>query len=419
MRYSQLYTKTTKNVPADADSANARYLEQGGFIHREMAGVYSYLPLGLRVLRKIDNIIREEMNAIGGQEILMPALSPKENWMKTGRWDGLDVLFKLPAAGGKEYALGATHEEVVTPLVQDHVFSYKDLPMSVYQIQTKFRNELRAKSGILRGREFGMKDLYSFDKTEEELDEFYEKAKVAYTNVFKRVGFKPEDTYLTFASGGTFSKYSHEYQIAAGVGEDLIYTCDKCVVAVNKEIIEDQDSCPECGNKNLTEKNGIEVGNIFKLKTKYSEPFGFKFTDEDGTTKPVIMGCYGIGNTRLMGSLVEVFHDERGIIWPKNVSPYFVHLIVVKGDENAEKEAEKLYKDLEKEGIEVFFDDRDERPGAKFADADLMGMPLRLVVSKRTLESDSVEWKLRPEAEGENVPLKDVVKKVKALYKED
>jgi prolyl-tRNA synthetase len=416
MKYSQLFSKTTKTVAHDNDSANAKFLVQGGFIHQEAAGVYSYLPLGLKVLRNIEQIIREEMEKLGGQEINMSVLHPKENWVKTDRWDSMDVLFRLKGAGEKDYALGPTHEEIVTPLVQDYVFSYKDLPTAVFQIQTKFRNEPRAKSGVLRGREFSMKDLYSFHTDQEDLDRYYETVKKAYLRIFERLGFDPEATYVTYASGGAFSKYSHEYQVLSEVGEDHVFTCKKCRVAVNREILEDQSTCPECGNDKLEEERGIEVGNIFKLGTKFSDAFKFKFTDENGQQQPVIMGCYGIGPSRVMGSLVEVSHDDSGIIWPKSVTPYQVHLITLGNDEKALQEAQNLYDVLENAGISVLYDDRDERAGAKFADADLIGIPLRLVLSSRTMEDRTAEWKERAKSEAEKVDLNEVLKKVKEFY---
>ena len=416
MRYSNYFSKTSKTVSHDADSANARLLTQGGFIHQEIAGVYTYLPMGLRVLRKIEAVVREEMEAVGGQEILMPALTPKQAWEKTDRWDSLDILFRLEGAGNKEYALGATHEELVKPLARDYTFSYKDLPFAVFQIQNKFRNEPRAKSGLLRGREFSMKDLYSFHTSQEDLDAYYETIKIAYLRIYERLGFDPAVTYTTFASGGAFSRFSHEYQVLHSVGEDTIYTCEKCRLAVNKEIIDEQNSCPGCGNKDLQEKKGIEVGNIFKLGTRFSEAFNFKYTDEKGRQNPVIMGCYGIGPSRVMGALVEINHDEKGIIWPKQVTPFHIHLINLGTDEAIAKTCDILYKDLTGAGVEVLYDDRDKQTGVKLADADLIGIPVRLVVSKRTLEADSVEWKERNKKEAENVKLTEIEKKIKVYY---
>ncbi len=411
MRYSNLFGKTSKSVQADADSANAKLLTQGGFVAKQMAGVYNYLPLGLRVLAKIQNIIREEMNAVGGNEILMPAMTQEASYKQTGR-DKMDVLFHLQGRDEMELVLNPTHEEVVTPLVQKYAFSYRDLPIAVYQIQNKFRNEPRAKSGLLRGREFNMKDMYSFHVSQESLDEYYEKVKQAYFKIYTRLGIG-DITVLTYASGGVFSKYSHEFQTFAEVGEDTIYFCEKCKVAVNKEIIDDQKgACPECGNKKLQERQAIEVGNIFKLGDKFSKPFGFVFKDNDGKDKTVEMGCYGMGPSRIMGALVEVMHDNKGIKWPKSVAPYQVHLVSLGADENVKQESEKLYNELSAKGVEVLWDDRDAQAGAKLADADLIGIPTRLVVSKKTLAEDSVELKERNEDEAKMVKLSELMSRI-------
>lgn len=409
MKYSNLFGKTSKSVQADADSANAKLLTQGGFVAKQMAGVYSYLPLGLRVLTKIQNIIREEMNAAGGNEILMPAMTQESSYEQTGR-DKMDVLFHLQGRDESELVLNPTHEEVVTPLAQKYVFSYRDLPMAVYQIQNKFRNEPRAKSGLLRGREFNMKDMYSFHVSKENLDEYYEKVKEVYFKVYTRLGIG-DITVLTYASGGMFSKYSHEFQTFAEVGEDTIFYCEKCCVAVNKEIIDDQKgACPECGNKKLAERQAIEVGNIFKLADKFSKPFEFVFKDSDGKDKPVEMGCYGMGPSRIMGALVEVMHDEKGIIWPKEVAPYQIHLVSLGADDSVKQEAEKLYNRLLAKGVEVLWDDRDAQAGAKLADADLIGIPTRLVISKKTLAEDCVELKERSEKDAKMVKLAEVLR---------
>ena len=408
MRQSQLFTRTVKELPKDETSYNAQALIRAGFIDKSAAGVYSFLPFGWKVINKIENIIREEINAIGGQEINMPSLAPKENWQATGRWDSLDVLFKTTGSDEKEYALNPTHEEVVTPLAKKFISSYRELPLAVYQIQNKFRNEKRAKSGLLRGREFLMKDLYSFHATQEDLDEYYEKAIGAYNNIFRRVGLG-EKTYLTYASGGSFSKYSHEFQALTPAGEDIIYVCDDCKMAVNKEIIVDQNTCPKCGQKDLREERAVEAGNIFKLGTKYSEPFDLKYQDKDGEKKIVIMGCYGLGIGRLMGTIVEVCHDDKGIIWPENVAPFKVHLLSL----NENETAEKIYSDLVKQGIEVLYDDRELQAGEKFADADLIGCPYRLIVSRKTLALDSVELKSRSSATSELVKLADLIAKLK------
>lgn len=408
MRQSILFAKTIKNISEEEKSANAQLLTRAGYIDKLAAGVYTFLPLGLRVMKKIENIIREEMNAVGGQEILMPALQPKANWQTTGRWDGLDVLFKLKGEDNKEYALGATHEEVVVPLLAKHIFSYKDLPVSVYQIQTKFRNEKRAKSGILRGRQFLMKDLYSFHADEKDLDEYYEKVKEAYWKIFSRVGIK-DKTHFTFASGGTFSKYSHEFQTITDAGEDTIYVCRKCGSAVNKEVKDETPVCPECQGDDFEIQKAIEVGNIFKMKTRYSEPFNLKFKDADGSDKTVIMGCYGIGLDRLMGTAVEVSHDKNGIIWPENIAPFPAHLIALDAEnEAAKKSAENLYGSLLKADIEVLYDDRNLSAGMKFKDSDLMGLPLRMVISART--GDKIEIKERRGGEAKLVSLNEAIK---------
>ncbi|PIR13363.1 prolyl-tRNA synthetase [Candidatus Falkowbacteria bacterium CG11_big_fil_rev_8_21_14_0_20_39_10] len=410
MRQSQLFTKTTKTVPKDEVSLNAKLLIQAGFVDKLMAGVYIILPLGFRVFKKIENIIRQEMDLVGGQEMFMPSLHPKANWDKTGRWQNMDDLFKFKSYYSKiDVALGPTHEEVLSPTAKKYIASYKDLPFAAYHIQNKFRDEKRAKSGVLRGREFMMKDLYSFHADQKDLDKYYEQVKKAYFKIFNRCGIGKK-TYLTYASGGTFSKYSHEFQTLTEAGEDIIYICDKCRAAVNKEIMADQkNSCPECGNKDLREAKAVEVGNIFKLGTKFSKPFGLTYKDKTGKDQLVIMGCYGIGLQRLMGTIVEIMSDKNGIIWPEAVAPFKVHLISLRQN----KKADKIYKDLEKAGVEVLYDDREDvSPGAKFADADLIGCPYRLVVSEKTLAEDSVEVKLRDSDKIDLVKLGDIVDKI-------
>ena len=385
MRQSQLFTKTKRESPKDEESISARLLIRAGFIDKTIAGVYAFLPLGWRVFKKIENIIRKEMEALGGQEILMPSLQPKQNWDKTGRWETYDSLFKFTSFYSKiDYALGPTHEEIISPLLAKFIFSYKDLPKYVFQIQNKFRDEKRAKSGLLRGREFFMKDLYSFHKDEADLDKYYEKVKTTYQKIFKIVGLG-DLTYLTYASGGTFSKYSHEFQTITPAGEDIIYICDKCGIAINKEIISEQNACPVCGNKNLKEEKAIEVGNIFKLKTKYSAPFNLKYKDEKGIENDVIMGCYGMGLNRLIGAIVEIHHNEKGIIWPEVVAPFKAHLMLLNNELGIRNKADKIYESLQKAGVEVLYDDRKEATtGEKFNDADLIGIPYRLVISEKT-----------------------------------
>jgi prolyl-tRNA synthetase len=391
MRQSKYFLKTSKTSPSEDVSTNAKLLEQGGFVQKVMAGVYDFLPLGLKVLSRIENIVREEMNKIGS-EMFMPVLHPKENWQATGRWTGLDVLFKVKSQHGSEYALGPTHEEIITPAALSIISSYKDLPLAVYQIQTKFRDEPRAKAGLLRGKEFRMKDLYSFHINEDDLNKYYEEAAMpAYKKVFERLGL---NALYTEAAGGTFSKFSHEFQVETENGEDTIYICEKCGLAKNKEIYEPGVKCTACGESNYRETMASEVGNIFKLKDKYSSAFNLQFTDADGSKKPVLMGCYGIGTSRLMGVLVEKFNDDKGIIWPESVAPFKIHLLALKG---AEKAADEVYQTLLNQGIEVLYDDRDTSPGVKFADADLIGIPYRVVVSPKTLEKQSVEVKRRAE----------------------
>ncbi len=402
MKQLNYFLKTSKTKPAEDVSINALLLEQAGFVQKVMAGVYSYLPLGWRVLSKIEAIVREEMNNAGGQEVFMPSLQPKENWVTTGRWSGLDILFKLKSQHGYEYALGPTHEEIVTPLALSVISSYKDLPIAVYQLQTKFRDEARAKSGLLRGREFRMKDLYSFHATSEDLAKYYETVMVpAYQNTFKRLGL---DAIYTEASGGTFSKFSHEFQVEIENGEDTIYICKKCGLAKNKEIFEPNMTCTQCGGSEFREAKASEVGNIFKLETKYSAAFNLNYTDQEGKQQPVIMGCYGIGTTRLMGVIVEKFHDDKGIIWPQAVAPFQVHLLALNIEKSEIRQAaEGVYNDLLAAGVEVLYDDREASAGAKFADSDLIGIPFRLVISGKTLEQGSVEVKKRSETESKLV----------------
>ncbi len=399
MLQSKLFTKTRKEIPADEVSKNAQFLIKAGFVDKLQAGVYTYLPLGFRVLKKIENIIREEMNKAGGEELLMPALQPKENWETTGRWSTMDDLYKIKDSSGRENALGPTHEEIVVPLAKQFISSYKHLPLAVYQIQTKFRMELRAKSGILRGREFLMKDLYSFHRDEADLARYYEIMKASYKTIFNRVGIGGE-TYLTFASGGSFSKYSHEFQTVAAEGEDTIHICDKCRLAINDGIFGEQKVCPQCGNSHLRKEKAVEVGNIFELKTKYSKPFDFCYKDEKGEKKDVIMGCYGIGLGRLMGTVVEVLSDEKGLVWPDAIAPFSVHLIEISDAAKVvREEAKNFYDCLMDAGVEVLYDDRpDKSAGEKFADADLLGIPFRVVISEKSLKQGGVEVKRRDAA---------------------
>lgn len=408
MKYSQLFTKTQKFAPSDEVAKNAQLLIRGGYIHKGMAGVYDMLPLGLRVLEKIEGIVREEMNAIGGQELHLASLQSPDPWSKTNRWEH-PIWFKTKLEGGADLGLGFTHEEPLTRLMTEHVHSYKDLPQYVYQFQTKFRNEARAKSGILRGREFLMKDLYSFSRSEEEHNDFYERAKAAYFKVFERVGLG-ENTFITFASGGVFSKYSHEFQTLSDAGEDTIYLDRKKKIAINKEVLND-DTISELGlvRDELEEVKAIEVGNIFSLGTRFSEPLELFFETEKGERKPVIMGSYGIGIGRIMGTVVEAHADDRGIVWPASIAPFQVHLVHL-GD--TAPDTEGVYKQLSDAGIEVFWDDREKQAGEKFADADLLGMPHRVVVSEKTLAQNAVELGRRDTGEVELVPIEDIIAKL-------
>lgn len=395
MRQSNLFSKTRYDAPKDEVSKNASLLIRGGFIHKEMAGVYSLLPLGLRVIEKLTKIVREEMESLGGQEISMTALQGKEIWEKTDRFDDkkVDNWFKTTLKNGTELGLAFTHEEPITELLKDHVKSYRDLPFSVFQFQTKFRNETRAKSGILRTREFLMKDLYSFSKDREEHDSFYEKAKIAYTNIFKRAGVG-DKTFLTVASGGAFSsEFSHEYQTETSAGEDLIYYDKEKNIAVNKEVLNDETLKSFGLNKSkLEEKKSVEVGNIYSLGDFYSTPLGLVYSDEKGEKKPVFMGSYGIGIPRLMGAIAEVYGSDSGIVWPKEVAPFDIHIIFATLENKELLEfGDTLYKDLKEKGFDVLLDDRDARAGEKFNDADLIGIPKRIVLGQKNFENGEIE----------------------------
>lgn len=405
MFQSRLFAKTRREDPKDEVSKNAKLLVRGGFIHKEIAGAYSFLPLGLRVLNKIKKIIREEMNALGAVELELTALQNSALYEKTDRWgdDKVDVWFKTKLQAGGELGLGFTHEEAITELLKEHVGSYKDLPIAVYQIQNKFRNEARAKSGLLRGREFLMKDLYSFHTSEEDLDDFYDKVEGAYERIYERLGLG-ESTYVTFASGGSFSKYSHEFQTLCEAGEDLVYLSREKKIAINKEVL-NEETLSELGLKetDLEERKAIEVGNIFKLGTKFSQPLGLVFKDKNGEMKPVIMGCYGIGLSRLLGTIVEVKADDKGLVWPRSVAPFDIHLLIlgkntvvpIQAGENLDNSvvttALELYQGLKESGSDVLCDDRELSVGEKLADADLLGLPYRLVVSDRTLKEGKFE----------------------------
>ncbi len=422
MRQSRLFGKTLREDPKDEVSANARLLERGGFVYKTMAGAYDYLPLGFRVLSKVNAVIREEMDAIGGQELLLSALQPKERWVKSGRWESLGaIMYQFKDHSDRQIGLAPTHEEPIAEIATRSIFSYRDLPLFVYQIQTKYRDEPRAKSGLMRGREFLMKDLYSFHRDELDLNGFYEKADQAYRKIFKRLGL---DFYVAEASGGTFTKeYTHEYQVLAEAGEDHIVYCSSCRYSQNQEITKMRmgTKCPKCSRGTVQAGKAIEVGNIFKLGAKFAKAFGLYYADERGEKKPVVMGSYGIGPGRLMATIVEVNHDDRGVVWPEVVAPFRAHLIELSQKPapsrvegfKVKSSAEALYKKLLAKGVEVLYDDRDEKTaGEKFADADLIGIPWRVVVSDRSLEKKGVEVKSRSEEKGKVVSVERLLKMV-------
>lgn len=419
MRYSKLFGKTIKEAPKDEVSANAKLLLRGGFIDKLMAGSYTLLHLGRKVEQKIEQIIREEMNATGAEEILMPLLHPKEVWNETGRWDlAREVMYQFKK-NDKEYALSFTHEEIVMDLVRKHVSSYKDLPVKIYHFSTKFRDEKRAKSGILRGREFLMKDLYSVHVSEEDMMKYYQEVIETYKKVFKRMGL---EAILTQAGGGVFTKNNtHEFQVIADSGEDEIIYCPGGDFSANADIssVREGKEC-DLGHGPLKRTKTIEVGNIFPLGTYYAEKMGALFTDREGQKKPVWFASYGIGLTRAVGAIVEVHHDEKGIVWPEAVAPYSVHLVTINNQQlTVNKRAEEVYARLQKEGIEVLYDDRKNvTAGEKFADSDLIGIPIRLVVSEKTLRrssgqaGDKVELKKRDQEKTELLSVEETIKRL-------
>ena len=407
MRQSQLFTKTERNAPKDEATVNAQLLARAGFVSKLMAGVYSYLPLGLRVLNNIENIVREEMDAAGGQEISMPMIHPKSIWATTGGWDKIDVLFKIKSRTEKEYALGQSEEEVVTPLVMRYTNNYKDLPKAVYQINWKFRDELRSKSGLMRGVEFLMKDMYSFHETQEDFERFYAEMKKAYLKIYTRLGLTAK---VTEGSGGAFSeKISYEFMVLTDAGEDDILYCNACDFCVNLEIAKEKEGerCTRCNKGTIAKARASEVGNVFDLGQKFTKAFDLTFNGRDGKKQYATMGCFGLGISRVMGVIVEKYHDERGIIWPESVAPFAVHLLAL-GD----ADGKKTYETLQKAGIKVLYDDREMSAGEKFAEADLMGIPWRIVVSPK-LDDGTVEIKKRTEKEPRIVDMKEVLNLIK------
>ncbi len=398
MRTSQLFTKTRKEAPADETAKNAQLLIRAGYVHKEMAGVYVFMPLGLRVLENIKQIVREEMDNVGGQEVQMTVLQPKELFEKTDRWDDkkVDNWFKTKLVNGTELGMGLTHEEPIVDMLSDYISSYKDLPVLAYQIQTKFRNELRAQAGLLRGREFVMKDMYSFARTQEEHEQIYEKVAEAYHKVYERLGIG-DITYRTYADGGIFTqRFSDEFQMLSEIGEDTIYIDTSRKIAVNKEVIDDERLKNIDVNKaDLKEHKAIEVGNIFPLESKYTDALNVFYTDADGSQQKIIAGCYGIGVSRLVGALAEHFADDKGLVWPENIAPFKAVLCTLNPDEAVVGAADALYAALEEQGVSIMYDDRDVRAGEKLADADLLGIPHRIVISPKTLERNQYEYKHR------------------------
>jgi prolyl-tRNA synthetase len=406
MRQSHLFTKTQKEAPSDELARNAQLLIRAGYIHKEMAGAYQLLPLGLMVVQNIKQIVREEMSDWGSNEMIATNLQPKEVWERTGRWDDevVDVWFKSQLQAGGEVGLAWSHEEPLANMMKNHVSSYKDLPRAIYQFQNKLRNEVRAKSGIMRGREFIMKDAYTFCATEEQHDDFYERCKTAYMKCFERMGVG-DDTYITFAAGGAFTAFSHEFQTVCEAGEDITYICKEKGVAINEEVLEQADLA-ELGvtRDELIATTTAEVGNIFNFGRTKAEEVGLYFKDEAGERVPVWMGSYGIGVTRMMGVLVEKFADDKGIVWPESVAPYQVHLVGLNADDGAVKDwTDGMYTALKSRGVQVLYDDRDTRPGEKFADSDLLGMPYRVVMSKKGKETGTFEVVTRATGEVRNL----------------
>ena len=410
MRVTKLFTKTLKDAPADEVAKNAQLLIRAGYVHKEMAGVYAYAPLGLRVLEKIKQIVREEMDRVGGQEVMMTTLQPRDIWEKTNRWDDkiVDNWFKTKLANGTELGVGLTHEEPIVDMLAPYISSYKDYPVAVYQIQNKFRNELRAKSGLLRGREFVMKDLYTFARTQEEHSQLYEQYADAYARVYDRLGIG-DITYRTAADGGYFTdKFSDEFQTLSEVGEDTIYVDEAKKLAINEEVLTDEN-LEKLGlsRENLVKKSSVEVGNIFPLESKYTDALDVYYTDENGKKQSIVMGCYGIGISRVMGVLAEYFSDEKGLVWPESVAPFKVYLVSI--GEKGSLKADELYDTLTAKGIEVLYDDRDERPGAKFADSELLGIPHRITVSDRGVEAGQYELSARVTGETKTLTLEQLI----------
>ncbi len=410
MKRTNLFTKTTKTAPADETSLNASLLIRAGYVHKEMAGVYAYLPLGLRTLEKIKTIIRKEMNAIGGEELLMTNLQPADVWRSTGRWndDTVDIWFKTQLKNDEPIGLAWSHEEPILKMLSEYVYSYKDLPVSVYQFQTKLRNELRAKSGIMRGREFLMKDMYSVHADKADLERFYNQVIEAYRRIYDSLGIG-KNTFVTFASGGAFTKFSHEFQTICEAGEDWLYLDRSNNIAVNEEVLESAVKDLRLDKNKLEKVRSAEVGNIFNFGTDKARQMGINFQTKDNQSQPLYYGSYGIGVTRVMGVIAELFSDDKGLVWPDSVAPFKVSLVTIGCDEAVLSAAQRVIEILEKSDIDVLWDDRDVRPGEKFADSDLIGLPHRIVISPKTVEAGIIEYKARNQSESKLIDLEQLI----------
>ena len=420
VRLTQLFTRTSKSHPSDETALNAQLLIRAGYVHKEMAGVYSYLPLGLAVVENIKQIVREEMDAIGGQELIMSSLQPKETWEATDRWDDekVDIWFKSKLKNGTDVGFGWSHEEAIIKMMKNHLSSYKDLPANVYQFQTKMRNELRSKSGVMRGREFVMKDMYSCSTDKQMHENFYNQTITAYHRSFARMGIG-EDTFLTFASGGAFTEFSHEFQTICLAGEDIVYLSRDKKIAINEEVMMDEvlDKL-ELKRSELEQVKTAEVGNIFDFGTIKSEQTDFTFTNESGQKQLVHLGSYGIGITRLVGVIAERFSDQNGLVWPVSVAPAVVYIARIGDDKPVADLADDIYNTMQSQQISVIYDDRDVRPGEKFGDADLLGIPFRVVVSNKTIESQEFEVKDRMSGESTRLAKDNLLETIKRRVEE-
>ena len=413
MKQSHFFLPIRREFPKDETFTNAKLLVRAGLVDKLMAGVFTILPAGLLVVRKIEGIVREELNKTGAEELVMPSLQKPDIWEETGRWKTLPPeMFQFKDRSDHDVGLAMTHEEVIFDIVRRAAQSYRDLPVKLYQFQNKFRDEPRPKSGLMRGREFLMKDLYSFHASVEELEQYYKEVADAYFRIFKRCGLQ---ALMVEAPGGIFTKNpSHEFQVVAQAGEDTVVVCTKCAFAKNTEVAGDHGGkCPECGNP-VEEKKSIEVGNIFRFYDKYAKDMNGYVTGPRGEKVPVLLASYGIGISRLMATLVEVLHDEKGIVLPESIAPFKVHLLRLGEVSEVTQSAEKTYTALQNTGIEVLYDDRDRSAGEKFAEADLIGIPWRVVVSEKTVEAGKIEVKKRSEDEAELVTVEAFLKRLRS-----